>query len=133
MILGSPLPRVSFMIFPIKKLKSLVLPSRYEGFPLVLLEAGQYNKPVIASNVSGNPEIIDNKTNGLLFEHEDYNRLSYLMELCIEHPEHAMELGKHLGQCVNSTFNEGQYMQKMTELYRSSYENISNNQSVAVS
>jgi glycosyltransferase involved in cell wall biosynthesis len=48
----------------------LVLPSKHEGFPRVILEAFACGKPVIASNVCGIPEIVRNNFNGLLFNNE---------------------------------------------------------------
>lgn len=53
-----------------------VLPSRYEGMPISILEAMAANVPVIASNISGSNDIIINEKNGLLFESENYIELA---------------------------------------------------------
>jgi glycosyltransferase involved in cell wall biosynthesis len=45
-----------------------VLPSKYEGFGIVFLEAMLTNTPVISTNISAIPEIIKNKYNGILIE-----------------------------------------------------------------
>ena len=45
-----------------------VLPSRVDPFPLVMLEAGLMKKPFIGSKVDGIAELIENETDGLLFE-----------------------------------------------------------------
>jgi len=59
-----------------KKSSVLVLPSREEGFGLILLEAMANGVPVIASNVGGVPEIIEDGKNGLLFETGDFEDLA---------------------------------------------------------
>jgi glycosyltransferase involved in cell wall biosynthesis len=55
--------------------KALVLPSRFEPFGLVILEAFACGKPVIASKVGGISEIV-NERNGLLFKAGDPNDLA---------------------------------------------------------
>jgi len=47
---------------------AFILPSRAEGFPLVILEAMVVNTPVLASRVGGIPEMLDHERTGLLFE-----------------------------------------------------------------
>ncbi len=42
--------------------------SRWEGLPLGVMEAMSYGVPVIASNVTGNKDLIDNKKNGFLYD-----------------------------------------------------------------
>ena len=57
----------------------LIAPSRWEGLPFLLLEAGLQKKPVIASDCPGNRDIITNNTSGLLFPAEDAGALSALL------------------------------------------------------
>lgn len=45
-----------------------VLPSRYEAFGIVLLEAMAAEKPIISTNVGGIPEILVHNRNALLIE-----------------------------------------------------------------
>ncbi len=51
--------------------KVLLLPSAYEGLPLVLLEAMHHGLPTVATNVSGHPEAIEHKVNGMLVPRDD--------------------------------------------------------------
>ena len=57
----------------------LVVPSREEGFGLVAIEGMAAYVPVIASNVGGLAEIIQNGYNGYLFEKENYTELAELI------------------------------------------------------
>ena len=45
-----------------------ILPSNYEGLPMVILEAMSVGKPVVASNVGGISEIVVNGKNGYVVE-----------------------------------------------------------------
>jgi N-acetylgalactosamine-N,N'-diacetylbacillosaminyl-diphospho-undecaprenol 4-alpha-N-acetylgalactosaminyltransferase len=58
-----------------------VLSSRYEGLPMVLLEALACETPVIATTCESGPsEIIENRENGLLVPVKDENALKSAME-----------------------------------------------------
>lgn len=54
----------------------VAVPSVYEGFPVVVLEALASGKPVIASRVGGIPEAVQNGVNGILFEPCDVPELA---------------------------------------------------------
>ena len=53
-----------------------ILPSRYDAFPKVLIEAGAYKVPCIATAVCGIPEIITEEYNGLLVQSGDYQAIA---------------------------------------------------------
>lgn len=60
----------------ISKSKVLVLPSLSEGFSTVLLEGMAGGLPIVATNVGGNPEIVQDGVNGYLVEPCDYEIMS---------------------------------------------------------
>jgi glycosyltransferase involved in cell wall biosynthesis len=53
----------------------VVMPSRWEGFGLVAIEAMRAGRPVFASRVGGLPEIVQDGVTGILFPAEDVARL----------------------------------------------------------
>lgn len=53
-----------------------ILPSKWEGFGLVLIEYMACNKPIVGSNVGGISNIIEDDINGLLCNKNDYINLS---------------------------------------------------------
>lgn len=63
----------------ITQIDFVVLPSRWEGFPLTPIEVFSNGKTIIASNILGNNEIVMNRQNGLLFESENYHALGSMI------------------------------------------------------
>lgn len=60
----------------IDKLNLMVMPSIWEGFGLVLLEAMALGKPVVATNIGGIPEIIEDGKSGILVKPKDSKGLA---------------------------------------------------------
>ncbi|MEM6721594.1 MAG: glycosyltransferase family 4 protein [Bacteroidota bacterium] len=72
----------------IRNAKFLVLSSRVEGFPMVLIEALQQETPVVSFDCKSGPsEIIHHKINGLLVEDQNFAKLKDAMLLLIENLE----------------------------------------------
>ncbi|MBI4245101.1 MAG: glycosyltransferase family 4 protein [Planctomycetes bacterium] len=71
-----------------------VLPSREEGYGLVLLEAMSYGKPVIASRVGGVPEIINENETGVLVRPDDTQELAEAINLILGTPKLREHMGK---------------------------------------
>jgi glycosyltransferase involved in cell wall biosynthesis len=62
------IPRTAHIEMHYRKAKIFCLPSRFEGFPMVLLEAQSYGLPLVSYNCKTGPaEILDNG-NGILVE-----------------------------------------------------------------
>jgi glycosyltransferase involved in cell wall biosynthesis len=60
-----------------------VLPSYREGLPNSLIEAGSFGIPIIATDINGCNEIVNNKKIGLLVEKKDKESLKNAIELLI--------------------------------------------------
>lgn len=104
----------------IKKATIVVVPSRIEAFGLSILEAGAMGKCVVASNVGGIPEIIDNEINGLLFERESEEDLFYKLKYLLDNRSLIEEYGKKLKTKVEEYFILG----RMIDLYLKEYQKL---------
>ncbi|OGG87179.1 hypothetical protein A3B87_03085 [Candidatus Kuenenbacteria bacterium RIFCSPHIGHO2_02_FULL_39_13] len=60
----------------LKAFDIFVLPSIKEGLVYTLIEARAAGRPIIATNVGGNPEIVEHNKNGLLVAAKDFNALA---------------------------------------------------------
>jgi glycosyltransferase involved in cell wall biosynthesis len=72
---------------------ALVVPSIYEGMPLVVLEAMEAGVPVVASRVSGIPEVVVDGETGWLVPPEDPAALRDALAEVLAHPEEARRRG----------------------------------------
>ena len=70
----------------------LVLPSlRTEGLPMAIIEAMALRVPVVASDVGGVQELIEDRVSGRLLPPGDLSALTDAIEQAIEHPETGRE------------------------------------------
>ena len=82
-----------------------VLPSRREAFGIVILEAGAFGVPVIASNVGGIVEILTHNETGRLCDSEDVNAFAMEMSNLLKEKEERKRLGKNLKKHVIKNFS----------------------------
>jgi len=73
--------------------------------PLTLLEAQLMEKPVIATNVGGIPELMKNNETGFLIEKSDHQTLIEKLELILNDIPKATSLGKAGKKFVSSNFD----------------------------
>jgi glycosyltransferase involved in cell wall biosynthesis len=71
-----------------------VLPSRFEGFGIILLEAMACGKSIVASNVGGIPTIVENEKTGLLFESGNVVDLAEKIITLLKDKELREKMGK---------------------------------------
>jgi glycosyltransferase involved in cell wall biosynthesis len=78
-----------------KKIDVLVLPSKIEVFPMVVLEALSYEVVVVSSDVGGVSEVIVDKENGFLFESQDFEGLTEIITNIINNPDMVNKISKN--------------------------------------
>lgn len=76
-----------------------------DGIPNVLLEAMAMGLPVVATRISGIPELVKHRHNGLLVGAEDASNLADAVQQLIETPVLAAQLGRQARQAVTRDFD----------------------------
>ncbi|MDH3403443.1 MAG: glycosyltransferase family 4 protein [Acidobacteriota bacterium] len=78
----------------LRRCRALVVPSIYEGMPLVVLEAMEEGVPVVGSRVSGIPEVVSDRVTGWLVPPEDPGALAAALAEVRSDPEEARRRGR---------------------------------------
>lgn len=103
-----------------KKAAIFAIPSRYEPFGIVALEAGAYALPVVASAVGGLREIIERDVHGLLVSPDDAGELADGLEALLDAPESAEQLGDRLREHVIKNFSWKAAAERYSEIFKES-------------
>jgi glycosyltransferase involved in cell wall biosynthesis len=81
------------------------LPSRYESFGRVYLEAWSKGKPVIGARIPAVADVIDDERNGLLVTPGSVTELSQALQRLLTNPALAAEMGRQGRRAVEERFN----------------------------
>lgn len=95
-----------------------VLPSYNEGMPMSLLEAMSYGDVVISTRVGGISKVIENKSNGYLFNAGDVQELIEIMTEALTF-ESRKEVGEKAYMTIKNKFNIENNIASLLELYES--------------
>ena len=93
-----------------------ILPSLWEGFGYVLAEAMICKKPVIAFNLSSNPEIIEDQKTGFLIEQNNMNKMIDKVKLLAGNYELREEMGLEGEKRVNKYFTIDKTVEKVEKV-----------------
>ena len=102
----------------VKSSDIFIMPSRYEGTPIALLEAASLGIPVIASNVGGIPELVQDQVHALLIPPDDPQSLAQAVKRIINDKKLAETLSANAVERIKEKFN----IDRQLELTWSAYQ-----------
>lgn len=98
---------------------TVVVPSIYETFPMVVLEAMACSKPVVASNVGGIPSMVKHGKNGFLVKPKDVTGLEIsISKLCAD-PNLRSKMGLFGRKSVKEEFTVDRMVNETLKVYES--------------
>ncbi len=101
----------------LKAFDIFTLTSISEAMPLSLLEAGMASLPVIATNVGGVGEVVENEKTGLLIEPRNIIGIFRSLERLIEDKTFRGKLGKNIQEKVKTEFSKENMLRKTFAFY----------------
>lgn len=109
---------------PLKAVSSneiFVLPSYHEGLSLSLLDAAMMGKKIIASDIDGNKEVVEDGKTGLLISAGDVDKLALAMKKMLNDKKKATEMAKNAREKFKKEFDlETIFKNEMSEIYEES-------------
>lgn len=93
-----------------------------DGIPNVLLEAMAMGLPVVASRVSGIPELVGHCRNGLLVEPDDPKDLADAVRRLLQQPQVCAELGRAARETVTGHFDNDRNLLLLCRLLENNYD-----------
>ncbi len=96
-----------------------ILPSNYEGLPIVIIEAMSLGKPIVASDVGGVSELVRNGINGFVVENqvvEFAEKINYILN--------NEEVMKRFSENSKRIYAEEFTVDRMVNIYKEMYNKI---------
>jgi glycosyltransferase involved in cell wall biosynthesis len=95
--------------------------------PLSILEAMACGKPVIATNVGGNPEIVKHKINGLVVEPGNIHELKNALLYILGNKNEAEKMGENSAKYVAENYGVDIVVEKIERTYEEVIQDYSGN------
>jgi glycosyltransferase involved in cell wall biosynthesis len=106
----------------IKSSDVYVMPSRYEGTPIALLEAATLGAPILATYAGGVPELVRDEEHALLVQPHDVDGMAKaLVRLCKDR-EFAGVMARRAQQHVHEVFNVERQLNSTWRAYQKAWD-----------
>lgn len=94
-----------------------VLPSHREGLGASILEASAMEKPVIACNIGGCPEAVDDGKTGILVPVKNPDKIAEAVIYLLSNPQKSKEMGRAGREKITKEFNEEIVLERLKNYY----------------
>lgn len=95
----------------------MVLPSRWEGMPLAILEAMASAVPVVASDIPGNHHLVEDDSDGRLFPLDDDEALAAALIDLVDDPAKRLRFSAQARAKVIARYTLSARMDEITAIY----------------
>jgi glycosyltransferase involved in cell wall biosynthesis len=104
----------------------VVLPSYFggEGLPNVLLEAMAAGKPIVATNIAGIPELVEQNVNGMMVPPKDVASLSAAITRMVANPAMAKQMGENGAGRASREFKAARVVDALINVYIEALESF---------
>lgn len=102
----------------------IAIPSFYEGMPNVLMEAGILGIPIIASNIDGMKDLLNNQENGLTFHPADKEACARQIFKAVNMSDNERaQLGYNLENLIASNYTADQEAYLYNQFFSNNHDN----------
>ncbi|QSO54651.1 glycosyltransferase family 4 protein [Alicyclobacillus curvatus] len=108
----------------LKRTDIFVLPTLTENYPYSIIEAQAVGTAIIASNVGGVPEVLEDGVTGLLVPPGDVNHLSDALRRLLDDQALRYRLGKNCTELRGEKLSIATMMQEVTSVYELALEDV---------
>lgn len=96
----------------------LVLPSKAEGLPNVLLEGMACNLPIVCTRIGGNVDLVREGVNGYLFDFGDTERLQKAISRLMDNEDERVSFGNESRKIIEEGYSIETVASRYEKLYR---------------
>jgi glycosyltransferase involved in cell wall biosynthesis len=95
-----------------------LIASRYDNFPYTVMEALSYGSPIVAANVGGIPEIVNDGISGVLFNGGDADSLLQSIANLLKNHSFAIKLGENARREAIAKYSITTVASQMSDFYQ---------------
>ncbi|RAP32043.1 hypothetical protein DID75_05430 [Candidatus Marinamargulisbacteria bacterium SCGC AG-410-N11] len=102
----------------LNKAHVLIVTSKFEASPRIIVEAMRLSKPVIVNDSGGAPELVQESGNGLIYNYQSNEELKAAIDYAYKNPADMIQKGKKGYDWVTTHLKKQQYMDQLIALLK---------------